>query len=127
MPHLIIEYSASLEDKVDIAAFCEAMRDAIFTAPGDFPLGGTRVRAYRADHSVVADGGAHDFMHLMFRIGAGRDLAIKRAASKALYVAAEDFMKPLIGDGSIALSLELVEMDADTSIKRWNTVRDHLP
>ena len=29
-------------------------------------------------------------------------------------------------NGSFALSFELVVMDPDTSIKRWNTIREHL-
>ena len=125
MPHLSIEYSASLEDKVDIPAFLAHMRDAIIAAPGDFPLGGTRVRAHRADHSVVADGGAHDFAHMIFRIGAGRDLSTRQAAAEAVYAAAEAHLKPLVA-GSFALSFELVVMDPDTAIKRWNTIREHL-
>ena len=125
MPHLSIEYSAGLEDKADVPAFLAHMRDAIVAAPGDFPLGGTRVRAHRADHSVVADGGAHDFMHMIFRIGAGRDLATRQAAAEAVYAAAEAFLKPHV-TGSFALSFELVVMDPDTAIKRWNTVREHL-
>ncbi|MEL6794307.1 MAG: 5-carboxymethyl-2-hydroxymuconate isomerase [Pseudomonadota bacterium] len=125
MPHLSIEYSAGVEDKADLPAFLAHMRDAIVAAPGDFPLGGTRVRAHRADHYVVADGGAHEFMHMIFRIGAGRDLSTRRAAAEAAYRAAEAHLKPLIG-GSFALSFELVVMDGDTSIKRWNTIREHL-
>ncbi|MEL7463388.1 MAG: 5-carboxymethyl-2-hydroxymuconate isomerase [Pseudomonadota bacterium] len=126
MPHLSIEYGAGVEDKVDVPAFLAAMRDAIVAAPGDFPVGGTRVRAHRADHVVVADGGAHEFMHMIFRIGAGRDLATRQAAAEAVYTAAEAHLKPLIGDGSFALSFELVVMDSDTSIKRWNTIREYL-
>ena len=125
MPHLSIEFSAGLEDKADIPAFLAHMRDAIVSAPGDYPLGGTRVRAHRADHSVVADGGAHDFMHMIFRIGAGRDLATRQAAAEAVYGAAEAFLQPHV-TGSFALSIELVVMDPDTSIKRWNTIREHL-
>lgn len=125
MPHLVIEYSADLESKADMPAFLAAMRDAVLDAPGEFPLGGTRVRAYRADHHVVADGGAHDFMHLTFRIGAGRDLSARRAAAEAIYAAAESYLKPLIA-GSFALSFEMVVMDPDTSIKRWNTIRENL-
>ena len=126
MPHLSVDYSPALDAIVDFDAFCATLRDAIVAAPGGFPLGGTRVRAFRADHAVVADGGAHDFAHMIFSIGAGRDLETRKAAAEAVYAAAEAFLRPLIGDRSFALSFELQVMDAETSIKRWNTVRDHL-
>ena len=126
MPHLSIEYSPGLDDKINFAAFLGAMRDAIVAAPGDFPLGGTRVRAFRADHAVVADGGAHDFMHMTMSIGAGRDEATRKAAAEAVYAAAEAHLKPLIGDGSFALSFEMRVMAPETGIKRWNTIRDHM-
>ena len=92
MPHLSIEYSASLDAKVNMAGFCEAMRDAI-VATGDFPLAGTRVRAFAATHSVTADGGQHDFVAMYFRIGVGRDLATRKGAVEAIYAAAESFLK----------------------------------
>ena len=126
MPHLSIEYSPGLDDKADMTAFCAAMRDAIVKAPGEFPIGGTRVRAFRADHVAVADGEGHEFLDMIFRIGAGRDLATRQAATEALYGAAEAHLRPLIGDGSIAVSFELQVMDADVSVKRWNTIRDHM-
>lgn len=125
MPHLSFEYSAGLEAAVDLNDFAAAMRDAIM-ATGEFPLGGTRIRGHRADICVVADGGAHDFLDITFRIGVGRADDVKVKVADALYTAAETWLRPALAERSFALSFELIEMDGALSIKRFNTIRDHL-
>ncbi len=121
MPHLSFEYSPGVERLVDLPAFAAALRDAMVES-GLFPLGGIRVRGHRADVVVMADGGAHDFIDMAVRLGAGRSAEAKRGASEAIYAAAEAFLKPAIGGRPFALSLEMREIDPDLSIKRWNTV-----
>ena len=126
MPHLSFEYSASLEDKVDLPAFATTMRDAMVET-GVFPLAGTRVRGHRADIAIVADGGAHDFLHMTLKMGVGRDDKTKEVVAEAIYAAAEAWLKPQLVDVSIAVSLEVLELPQPAlSIKRFNTVRDHL-
>ena len=46
MPHFQIEYSANIEDLVDISALCDAIRAAAAKVQ-TFPLAGIRVRAVR--------------------------------------------------------------------------------
>ena len=125
MPHLSFEFSPGIEQVVDMPAFATAMRDAIL-ATGEFPLGGTRVRGHRADICVVADGGAHDFLDMTFRIGAGRSDDVKAQVTEALYHAAEEALRPALAERSFALSLELIEMNGTLSVKRFNTIREHL-
>lgn len=125
MPHLSFEYSPGLETVADLPAFAAAMRDAM-AATGLFPLGGVRVRGHRADVCLVADGGPHQFMDIAVRLGAGRSLEAKRAAAEALYAAAEGFLKPCLAGRAFALSLEMREIDPELSIKRFNTIHDHL-
>ena len=43
MPHLIVEYSANLEDDLNLDGLMLALRDCA-VASGVFPLGGIRVR-----------------------------------------------------------------------------------
>ena len=126
MPHLSFEYSAPLEGAADLPGFAAAMRDAMIET-GVFPLAGTRVRGHRADIAVTADGGGHDFLHMTLKIGVGRDEATKSAVAEAIYAAAEAWLKPRLAGASVAVSLELVELPPPSlSIKRFNTVRDHL-
>lgn len=126
MPHLSFEYSDGLEDRADLPGFAAAMRDAMVET-GVFPLAGTRVRGHRADISVTADGGAHDFLHMTLKMGLGRDETIKAEVAENLYTAAEAWLKPRLDGASVAVSLEVLELPPATlSIKRFNTVRDHL-
>lgn len=125
MPHLSFEYSPGLEALADLPAFAAAMRDAM-AATGLFPLGGIRVRGHRADVCLVADGGPHQFMDIAVRLGAGRSLDARKAAAEAIYAAAEAFLKPCAAGGAFALSLELREIDPVLSIKRFNTIHEHI-
>ncbi len=126
MPHLSFEYSAALEDRADLPGFAAALRDAMVET-GVFPLAGTRVRGHRADISVTADGGPHDFLHMTLKMGVGREEAVKAEVAEAIYAAAEAWLKPRLNGASVAVSLEVLELPPPTlSIKRFNTVRDHL-
>ncbi len=125
MPHLSFEYSPGLEARADLPAFAAAMRDAM-AATGLFPLGGIRVRGHRADVCLVADGGPHQFMDISVRLGAGRSLEARKAAAEAIYAAAEAFLKPCAAESAFALSLEMREIDPELSIKRFNTLHEHL-
>ncbi|MEM1314571.1 MAG: 5-carboxymethyl-2-hydroxymuconate isomerase [Pseudomonadota bacterium] len=122
MPHLTLEYSGNIEDAADLPGLLAALRDAM-VATGAFPLGGVRVRAFRADHWVIADGaGAADgFVAMALRMGEGRDAATRARAREAVYAAAEAWLTPRV-PGPFALSLELHEILAEASEKRWNTV-----
>lgn len=126
MPHLTVEYSANLEEDVDIAAFCAAMRDAML-ATGIFPLGGIRVRAFPCRTYVIADGDPrYAYLNMICRIGAGRDPDTRLAAAEAIYAAAEGFLRARAGERPVALSLDLDELHPRTSLKRFNTVHDAL-
>jgi 5-carboxymethyl-2-hydroxymuconate isomerase len=124
MPHLTVEYSANLEEDVDIAAFCAAMRDAM-AATGIFPFAGIRIRAFPCHTYVIADGDpAYAYLHMICRIGAGRDADTRLAAAESIYAAAEGHLRERIGERPVALSLDLDELHPRTSLKRFNTVHE---
>ena len=125
MPHLTIEYSANIEPAVDMPAFCRAMRDAMVET-GIFPLGGIRVRAFPCETYVIADGDPSlGYLNMICKIGAGREEAVRLKAAEEIYAAAEVFLKPVV-PGPFALSLDMVELDPVTSLKRFNTIHEHL-
>ena len=125
MPHLTVEYSANIEAVVDMAAFCAVMRDAMVET-GIFPLGGIRVRAFPCHTYVIADGDPSlGYLNMICRVGAGRDEDTRLNAAEHLYRAAETFLKPAI-TFPFALSLDLDELHPVTSLKRYNTIHDHL-
>lgn len=125
MPHVQIDYSANLEEVVDMAALCEAVR-ATAADIDAFPTAGVRVRATRVDHFAMADGNAkHGFIDLVVRLRAGRTEDVRKDAIARIFATLKDFVAPAMATRSIALSAEMRDIDADLSPKFGN-VRDHL-
>ncbi len=125
MPHFHVEYSGNLDDWVDISGLCECIRK---TAAGieTFPTPGIRVRAMRADHYAIADGNpAHGFVDISIRLRAGRSDAAKKDATQRIFEGARSFLEPALRQHSIALSVEMRDIDPDLSPKT-GTIRDHL-
>ncbi|MCG6560116.1 5-carboxymethyl-2-hydroxymuconate Delta-isomerase [Ruegeria sp. 1NDH52C] len=125
MPHFIVEYSGNLEDALDIGALCEVIRA---TAAGidTFPMPGIRVRAFRADHWAIADGDPkHGFIDISIRLRAGRAPEVKQAAANKVFEAVRAFVAPVMAQRSLALSLEMRDIDPDLSPKT-GSIRDHL-
>lgn len=125
MPHFSIEYSANLEELVDIAKLCDALRKAAIET-GVFPLAGIRVRAFRADHVSIADGDPrHGFLDLSIRLREGRPQNAKEEATAHVFKALEAFLEPVMAQHPIALSMEMRDINASLSPKT-GTIRDHL-
>lgn len=125
MPHIVVDYSKNMEDRADIAGLCEALRKAAVET-GVFPLAGIRVRAVRADHTAIADGNpAHGYVDISVRLRGGRDLATRKAATAHIFSAAEGFLAPVMRSHSVALSMEMRDIDPELSPKT-GTIRDHL-
>ncbi|WP_136658535.1 5-carboxymethyl-2-hydroxymuconate Delta-isomerase [Nitratireductor sp. XY-223] len=125
MPHLSIEYSANLESEIDMAAFCDRLREAAIET-GAFAKAGIRVRAIRCEHYAIADGSpGHGFIDMSVRLRGGRTLDVRKAATEAIFAAARDHLADLIKTRPIALSLEMRDIDPELSPK-LNTIRDHI-
>lgn len=125
MPHISIEYSGNLDGVVDMSAFCEALR-AAGVETGVFPMPGIRVRAFRAQHYAIADGDPkHGFIDISVRLREGRPPEKKEAATAHLFETATSFLDEAFAANSIALSLEMRDIDASLSPKA-GTIREHL-
>ncbi|GGH33366.1 5-carboxymethyl-2-hydroxymuconate isomerase [Cribrihabitans marinus] len=125
MPHVILDYSANMEERIDMGALCDTLRRAA-AETGVFPAAGIRVRALRADHVSIADGHpAHGYVDISVRLRAGRDLETRKRATGHIFAAAEAALEPAMRRHPIALSLEMRDIDPDLSPKT-GTIRDHL-
>jgi len=125
MPHLTLDYSANLEDIIDFAALCDVIRRAAIDT-GILPMAGVRVRAVRADHVSIADGDPkHGYIDMAVRLRGGREMEAKRIAAAQIFDAAKNYLAPIIATHSIALSLEMRDIDPQLSPK-LNTIRNHL-
>ncbi|MDX2482877.1 MAG: 5-carboxymethyl-2-hydroxymuconate isomerase [Pseudodonghicola sp.] len=125
MAHLIVDYSANVDGWIDMAAFCDTLRRAAIET-GVLPMPGVRVRALRADYVSIADGSAdHGYIDISVRLRGGRDLPTRKAATAQIFAAAEHALAPVMATRSLALSLEMRDIDPELAPKT-GTIRDHL-
>jgi 5-carboxymethyl-2-hydroxymuconate isomerase len=115
MPHLVILYTANLDQETDMTALCRNLADTMLGVLDDngvqvYPTGGTRVFAYPAPHYAVADGKAdYAFVYLNLRMGKGRsDSTIKRAGD-ALLMATKAHFQPVFMQRHIGITLQIDE------------------
>ncbi len=126
MPHLSLEYSRNLEARLDMPALLRVLRDAA-VATGVFPPAGVRVRAFAADHALIADGQpGHAFLDISVRLRGGRSPDDKARATAAMFAAVEAFCAADLAENSLMLSLEMRDIDPDLSPKT-SSIRRFLP
>ena len=117
MPHMRIEYAPSLEARVDMDALCRCVHEAMVET-GIFPLAGIRVRAFRADHCIVADNHPdNSFAAFYLTVGAGRTTDTLNAAGQHIFGALQMFFQDLLAQPHFALSLDIRVSDPDLSWK----------
>ncbi len=120
MPHLNIEYSANLEGALDIQALVDRIHGAALET-GIFPLGGVRTRAEARSYYRIADGDPRaGYIHMIVRIGSGREFETRRAAGDRIFQALCDFTEELFEAQPLALSFELHEIPSDMAWRRNN-------
>ncbi|NCW64617.1 MAG: 5-carboxymethyl-2-hydroxymuconate Delta-isomerase [Rhodobacteraceae bacterium] len=125
MPHLMIDYSANVEPDVDIGGLCNTLR-GVAASIDAFPLAGVKVRAVRVEHYAIADGNPeHGFIDISVRIREGRDMETKQNAAQKIFEAANEFVADVMQRRSLALSLELRDIDAALSPKS-GSIRKYL-
>lgn len=126
MPHLSIEYSRNLEARLDLPALLAVLRDAAVET-GVFPPAGIRVRAFAADHVLIADGDPkHGFIDISIRLRGGRSAEDKARATAHVFAAAEAFCAADLAAHSLMLSLEMRDIDPVLSPKA-SSIRRFLP
>jgi 5-carboxymethyl-2-hydroxymuconate isomerase len=125
MPHFTIEYSANLDQRIDMGAVVELVRKAAVET-GMFPLGGIRVRAIRCEHFAIADGQPNfGFLDMVLRLGEGRDLAARKKAGEHIFETLSAYLDPVFAGSKFALSFDMQINDKETSWKR-NNIHDAL-
>ena len=115
MPHCVILYTPNIESRTDVSALCRKLADTMLTLRDEagkqvFPTGGTRVLAYPAAHSAVADGkGDYAFMYLNLRMAAGRSEAVKQEAGDRLLEVVKQHFAPIFAQELIGITLQIDE------------------
>ncbi|WP_437880414.1 5-carboxymethyl-2-hydroxymuconate isomerase [Pseudomonas sp. LRF_L74] len=107
MPHFIVDYSANLEDELDLdVLFAKVHRQLIDMQL--FPTGGIRSRARRIETFRFADGLADDAgVHIELLLSAARPRALCEQVGKALFETVKDHLQPLQARRFLALSMHV--------------------
>ncbi|HVY67060.1 MAG TPA: 5-carboxymethyl-2-hydroxymuconate Delta-isomerase [Gammaproteobacteria bacterium] len=120
MPHLVIEYSANVEDRIALDAMLDKLHACALTT-GVFPLGGLRVRAYRADAYRIADKAPDNgFVHVTALIGHGRPLDVQQRAGEQLFAVLTEHLQSAYEQGPLAISLNIQEFHPLLNFKKNN-------
>jgi len=107
MPHLVLLYSPDIERETDMSALCRALADAMLAV---FPTGGTRVLAYPAAYSAIADGkGEYGFLYANLRMGLGRSSAVHKATGDALMAVLRQSLDAALARRPIGLTVQIDE------------------
>ncbi|MEJ2378347.1 MAG: 5-carboxymethyl-2-hydroxymuconate isomerase [Pseudolabrys sp.] len=123
MPHIIAEYSANLEDRLDVQGLVDNLHRAAIDS-GVAELVGIRTRAARREHFRVGDGdAANGFVHIVARLRRGRSAAQRKALGQALLAAADAQLADVYPAHPVALTVEVHEIDPDMTFRR-NTLRE---
>ena len=115
MPHLVILYTANLDQETDMTALYRSLADTMLGVQDDhgaqvYPTGGTRVFAYPAPHYAVADGKAdYAFVYLNLCMGKGRSGATQKRAGDALLMATKVHFQPIFMQRHIGITLQIDE------------------
>jgi 5-carboxymethyl-2-hydroxymuconate isomerase len=125
MPHIIAEYSANLEDRLDVAALVADLHQAaVDSAVAE--LAGIRTRAARREHFRVADGNpTNGFVHIVARLRVGRSEEQRKKLGQLLFDAADKRLSAAYAAHPIGLTVEIHEIDHLTF--RRNTLRERAP
>lgn len=115
MPHLVLLYSPDLESDADLSGLCRALADTMLEQRDDtgkpvFPTGGTRVLAYPAAHSAIADGkGEYGFLYANLRMGVGRSAAVHKAVGDSLLAVLRSHLGTLLEQRPVGITLQIDE------------------
>lgn len=116
MPHLNIQYTANLDSLTDMNALCHTLAATLVALRGEdgvaplFPVAGTRVMAWPAQHFAVADGRPdRAFIYLNLLITPGRSEAMKKRAGDALLASASAHLDAVFAQHAVGMTLQIDE------------------
>ena len=111
MPHLTLEYSANIEQKMDFVALFSKMHTTISDI-GQVKLDNIKSRARKAEDFRVSDGQPDQaFVHLDFRFLAGRTKAIKQQLGQQLLHILTEAYAPSFEQFHLQITVEVQDID----------------
>jgi 5-carboxymethyl-2-hydroxymuconate isomerase len=120
MPHVIVEYSANIEDKIRVSQLLATLHEAVEQTK-IAELAGLRTRAERRDEFRIADNDpSNGFVAIIVRIAKGRTLEARKVLLEAVTAAANKHLEPAFATTPLALSIEVQEIDPELRVNRSN-------
>ena len=121
MPHIVVEYSANLEEDVDVAALLRVVHDALLATEA-FPPEAIRTRAARRDMYRVADGNPRNaFLAIVGRIAPGRLPELRHSLGKTVFEAVRAHLSEVSARRPLSITFELHEIE-QTAAFRHNSI-----
>lgn len=121
MPHIIVEYSANLENSIDVRQMVDDLHQTVADS-GVAEIAAIRTRAERRDTFRVADGDPKNaFVHVTMRLRIGRSEEVRSRLAEALLAATDRNLQRAYMTHAIAITVEMEEIDSITA--RKNTIR----
>jgi 5-carboxymethyl-2-hydroxymuconate isomerase len=124
MPHVIVEYSANLEQHVDPQALVDDIHAAVMPLKlAD--VAALRVRAAPRPYWRIADGNPDNmFIAATARLRVGRSVEQRETLGKVILAAIEQRLGAVLDREAVGITVEIHEIDQMTF--RRNTIRDRL-
>lgn len=120
MPHFIMEYSANLDDDLNIPDLFEKLNETAI-ATGVFPIGGIRTRAIRCEHYRIGEGDPDNtFVHLTAKVGSGRDAAVLKDAADQVFATFTEQLQPVFDRRYMSIGFEMIELHPVLNYKKNN-------
>ena len=108
MPHIIVEYSSTLEDQIDVPVMLEGMHDVL--ADAGVEKGRIKTRGISLTHNIVGEKGVSGQMvHVTLLLLEGRDVETKKAYATPIH----DIAKAKAPQ-DCAITLEVRDMVSET-------------
>lgn len=121
MPHMIVEYSANIEDEIGTESLFAQMCD-VGVETGVFARSGIRVRGECRPRVHISDGHPDNaFVHTTLRVGHGRDEATLKEAGDRIYRVICDHLEALAATRALNISMEIQEIHPVLTWKKNNT------
>ena len=123
MPHVIVEYSANIEDKIRVPALLAALHETM-DQTRIAEIAGLRTRAERRDQFRIADNHpANGFVAITIRIARGRTVETRKMVLETITAAVNKHLEAVFANTPLSLSVEVQEIDPEMRIN-WGNIRD---
>lgn len=126
MPHIWVEYSANIEQELDVPVLLKTVQDALIDDGSIFPFAGARTRGVRVDDYLIVDGHLdNSFVHVLIRIARGRSEEDRKKAGERVFASLKSYLADMMAARPLGVSVQMDEGDGIVNLKTSN-YRDYL-